>query len=366
MTELNPDDVTKFKPYDPREKGQTKIKLMIVGEALGTQEALTGMPFAGSSGQELTRMLKDAGIDRRQCYITNTFWTQPPFNDIERFCGSKIEVGGKAYTHPPIRKGKYILPEYLPAIDRLRNEILDVKPNLILALGNIAFWALTQSEPKITRVRGTVTSCALVPGVKVLPTYHPAAIMRKWDWRAVAVADMMKAKREAESPDFSSFSREIWIDPDLEDIRRWGRKFITPFEDDFILGCDIETGRSMIKTIGFGTKTHAIIIPFVDFRQPDYSYWRTVEAERSAYQWCRSIIASRIIPKVFQNGLFDVQYVWNMGIPVYGFDDDTMLMHHAIQPELQKGLGFLASVYTNAPEWKSMRPRGSDELKREE
>ncbi len=61
-----------------------------------------------------------------------------------------------------------------------------------------------------------------------------------------------------------------------------------------------------------------------------------------------------------------VTYLWQRyGIPVRNYTDDTMLMHHALQPESEKGLGFLGSVYCDEPAWKQMRKHGTT-IKKEE
>ena len=72
----------------------------------------------------------------------------------------------------------------------------------------------------------------------------------------------------------------------------------------------------------------------------------------------KSILASSRIPKLFQNGLYDIAFLWRAaGIPVKGALHDTMLLHHALQPEMKKGLGFLASIYADEGAWKEMRAK---------
>ena len=79
------------------------------------------------------------------------------------------------------------------------------------------------------------------------------------------------------------------------------------------------------------------------------------------------MLLESVIPKVFQNGLFDMQYLARMGLQVRNALHDTMLLHHVLYPELQKGLGFLGSIYSNEPAWKLMRThKGEEELKRDE
>jgi hypothetical protein len=77
-------------------------------------------------------------------------------------------------------------------------------------------------------------------------------------------------------------------------------------------------------------------------------------------------LAGRKCRKIFQNALFDTNRLWRgYGVTFGGDIEDTMLMHHALQPESQKDLGFLGSVYTNEPAWKLMRTREKDNFKKE-
>jgi hypothetical protein len=72
-------------------------------------------------------------------------------------------------------------------------------------------------------------------------------------------------------------------------------------------------------------------------------------------------------PKVAQNGLYDLSFLWrSYGITVRAFQHDTMLLHHALQPESEKSLGFLGSIYTGEASWKLMRARGKTTIKRDE
>ena len=70
--------------------------------------------------------------------------------------------------------------------------------------------------------------------------------------------------------------------------------------------------------------------------------------------------------KVFQNGLYDLQYITRMGIIPHNCAEDTMLLHHSLMPEMQKGLGFLGSIYTDESSWKIMRNQRTDTEKADE
>jgi len=70
------------------------------------------------------------------------------------------------------------------------------------------------------------------------------------------------------------------------------------------------------------------------------------------------VLEDQSIPKLFQNGLYDVAFLWRAyGIRVRACTEDTMLLHHALQPESLKGLGYLGSIYTDHGPWKSERKK---------
>jgi len=71
------------------------------------------------------------------------------------------------------------------------------------------------------------------------------------------------------------------------------------------------------------------------------------------------------VPKLFQNGMFDIQRLLEVGVRVNMAHEDSMILHHAILPEFQKGLGFLGSLYASESAWKGMRSFG-DSIKSDE
>jgi len=164
----------------------------------------------------------------------------------------------------------------------------------------------------------------------------------------------MKAARESAYPEIRRPPREIWIEPSLDDIRQF---IATHIAGCRLLSVDIETSGSRVTCIGFATSASvAIVIPFDDARKKDGSYWPTREDETKCWNLVRSVLGDRSIPKLFQNGSFDVSFLLRAyGIKTLGCAEDTMLLSHALQPEGLKGLGYLGSIYSSESAWKSMR-----------
>lgn len=364
--------------------GPSDAKILFVAEAPGSEEEREGEPLVGSSGQEFDRCLSEAGIPREICRLDNVFHWRAPGNMFHvEWCDSKKEVSESyklirddlvescpnypwpsTYTWAATNtQGKYLMPKYLPALQRLREEIIAVNPNLIVALGGVSTWALLGASG-ITKLRGVVAESSLVLGKKVLPTWHPAYVQRTWESRLTLIVDLMKAKREMEFPEIRRPQRKIWINPTIEDIKVFCQKYILGTK---LLAFDIETERGQITCISFAPQRNiAIVIPFVDKTKPGYNYWESEQEESQAWSLVSGIL-SMPMPKLGQNGLYDLQYLWKPhGIAVKNYIEDTMLLHHALYIELKKDLGFLGSIYTDEAAWKLMRHRAKDSVEKKE
>lgn len=333
------------------------MNIVIVGEAFGEKEEQEGAPFRGPSGWMLRDALSSCGIDINQCLLTNVFMFRPrPSNDVSNLCGPKAEaIPGM----PALVKGKYVSSQYIAELRRLYHEINQANPNLIIALGATAAWALCHSSG-IKAIRGAFTSTAPGAGAnvgvplkrqfKVLPTYHPAAVLRDYTLRPILFADLDKASRNAHFPEIVRPKREVWIEPSLADLAEFEQRYIISAER---LSIDIETKGDQVTCVGFAPNTSvSLVIPFYSHAANDFNYWPTLKEEMEAWRYAKRWCETK--PSVFQNGCYDMHRLWR----TYGIHcipaDDTMLLHHSLQPEMDKGLGFLATLYTEEASWKFM------------
>lgn len=326
-------------------------RIAIVGEAWGRHEEIQRAPFVGYSGHLLTQMLAEAKIDRSQCFLTNVFNLRPkPTDDIANLCGPDRNA------YPPLSRGKYLRPEYFKEVHRVVSEIRSLRPNLVILAGNTACWAFLQSTG-ITKIRGTVTYSTVLPTQKCLPVYHPAAVTREWDLRPVTVLDLIKAERESHFPEVRRPERTVFIEPTLTDLEWFYVRHILPSKR---IAVDIETLGEQITCIGFATSpSYALCVPFLDPRRAGQNYWLSESDEREAWAFIYKYLHTPQ-PKTFQNGIYDLYFLWkSYGLTVTNCAEDTMLLHHALQPESEKGLGFLGSVYTNEASWKLMRKKST-------
>jgi uracil-DNA glycosylase len=374
--------------------GSRKPRLLLLGEAWGQGEESLKLPFVGEAGKLLWLMLgeaapelfpelhgqatrlhgyglawvreRDSWLEAAGIGLTNVLAFRPPDNKLEHICGTKAEVGGQLYDHPAITKGKYLRPEYLGEIDRLSFEIASLRPNLILALGNTALWA-TLRATNIGSVRGSVALGAELgcsSGTKILPTYHPAGVLRQWSWRPVVVADLMKAFRQADFPEIRRPKRTVFINPTIEEVEDFTARVLS--SPPKLLSPDIETRNQQIKCIGFAIdRSRAFVIPFLCEGKPGWNYWASRREEVRAWNCVEKLLKCKST-KVGQNFLYDLQYIMKMGIMPQHCTEDTMLLHHSLLPEMQKGLGFLGSIYTDEASWKLMARHRPDTEKRDE
>lgn len=330
-----------------RPDGPIPARIMLVGEAPGADEEREGLPFVGASGQELNRMLHEAGIMRSECFTTNVVRIRPPANDISAFIPTKKK--DVTSLHVPLRD-KMVLPPVVEGYNQLLSEISLVKPEVIVALGNTPLWALTGNWG-VTKWRGSLLSGeGLSPNpLTIIPTYHPAAVLRQWDWRAVAVADLRRAKKILDNgpprrPDWRFILRPNFtqVSGVLQSLAaRLGAG------EELWLDLDLETKAGHIACCGISwSKTEAICIPFM-VRENKEGYWPPDEEASIIYQLYRLFTHPKVKIR-WQNGLYDAQYIYRHWHFIPRGVQDTMISQHALFVALPKSLAFQASMYA---EW---------------
>lgn len=143
-------------------EGDARARIVLIGEQPGNEEDLKGRPFVGAAGRLLDECLKQAGIDRSQCYVTNA---------VKHF---KFEQRGKRRLHARPNSG-----EVQSCAWWLGAELRLVDPDLIVAMGATAFYTLTGRTSGVTKERGHVL---LTPGgTRLLVTIHPSYLLRLRD-----------------------------------------------------------------------------------------------------------------------------------------------------------------------------------------
>jgi DNA polymerase I-like protein with 3'-5' exonuclease and polymerase domains/uracil-DNA glycosylase len=332
--------------------GPRDARIMIVGEAPGKDEVERGLPFCGISGLEMTRMLEEAGFNRSECYVTNVCRVQPPGNDIEHF------FSGKTSGLPTVL-GRYARPEIHAGLRLLEEDIRAVNPDLILAFGNTALWACTGNSG-ITKWRGSVLESRVGPtggadvhggragNPKVIPTYHPAAILRNWSWRYVAVHDLRRARQELDTHGRTIVkpAYQFKIRPSYEQTI----SYLSELQSKVTAGptwvaCDVETLRRRMDCIGFATSSlDAFCIPFISMDGGFRQYW-SLEEHTEIILRIRALLTHPNCKVIGQNFPYDSQYIaWEWGF-IPNLQWDTMTIHHSIFCLLPRALDFQSSLY---------------------
>lgn len=331
--------------------GPCPARIAIVAEAPDSEESTALRPLVGPSGRALHRMLRIIGVNLDDCYRTNVFCRQPPNNNIAAFCTPNPSPESRSLGPLTSSPQLWLADEHLGELQRLRQELLECDPNVVIALGNTATWALL-GQRGISELRGVLALSPILGHrpLKVIPAFHPAAILRQWEMRAITIGDLEKAHAESHTPIATYDNTELWLEPTLDDLEVFGREHLAGCTE---LAADIETKRGQIDCISLSPGPHvSICVPF--WLRDGREYWDRLEDEVAARLWVNHWLMAPTITKIFQNGLYDLQYLFAEGFTPQSCTEDTMLAHHSLYSELRKGLGFLGSVYANRPHWKQM------------
>jgi len=325
--------------------GPCPSKIMIVGEYPSMQDEKAGLPFAGYSGEELDKMMREAGLFKSSCFTTLVIGIRPPANNIESFIAArKADITPQ---HAMVRD-KMCLPVVWEGIERLKREIEMCQPDVIIALGNVALWALTGNWG-IMSWRGSVLQTDLPLTLpykpKVIPTYHPSIVMRQWSWRQIVITDLRRAKKESSSRELYSPDYRFVIRPDYSTALNYLELLLKAVAAKPLkLSVDIETRAGHIACIGIAwSKREAICIPLMTTAAGSH-YWS--EAEESVLMYKMQQLLTHVNAQVIgQNFSYDAQYFHRWLHYVPRLVRDTMLSQHVCFSNLQKSLDFLASMY---------------------
>lgn len=368
-----------MKPTVP-DDGRLSAKLVLIGEAPGKWEMLKGKPFVGPSGNRLECWWRSVGLTRRDFYITNVVPYQP-------------ESIGKV----PVDEMKGHIEALHARLDRLE------EPWVIVPTGNYALYALTgkgkvswhrkdgrHERPGILDWRGSILTYNHrgQHAVKVIPTIHPAHILRTPGLERKALKDWARIAEEAQTRDLRLPVPDLHIKPTLEDVESFVQLVLS--NQAVPLALDIETpkgrvtefqtedgwkgnlkksdealvlkyksgkkkglmktrtrvGAPYIGCIGFGISSqYAICVPLT------LAYWKSREKLERVKELVAKLLAGQN-PKVMQNGMFDTAWLRHEGYEVTNWLYDTRAMHHALDPRDDHDLAYMASTLTRFPFWK--------------
>lgn len=309
--------------------GSKKARLMIIGEAPGEREDESHRAFVGPAGQLLDELLREAGLQRSDFYVTNAAKCRPPNNRT-----------------PTRGEIKICSSTYLP------REIDTVRPDLVLLLGNAALQACL-GRSGITKYRGQVYEAH---GTKYFPTFHPAAVLRNPRYGPDVQADLKRFARLARGEDRSrDLETDVHIARTPEHLEWLCRKLDTLD----VVAFDFETWQrenlkeggsreyesdSRIITLGLSWKPgQAVVVPIAHRSKP----WRDPSA---VLRHLKPHLERPSLKLVAHNGKYDCRWGAANGL-FLKLHFDTMLAAHLLDENRFKSLESLASVYFGMDPW---------------
>lgn len=317
------------------------VRLALVGEAPGRDEELSGEPFVGKSGRLLTGVIGRLGIVRQSCFIGNICQVRPPNNELEHF----------SWDGPEIQSG----------LSQLKTDLDAFQPNICVLLGKYALKA-ARGGGSISDYRGTLFVSQVdgpFKGRKCIATFHPAFVLREMSNLVMLRLDLKRALSEGKSPNLHLPERRL-ITPYTFNLSQdayltYVIERLTHIKNEKpLVSVDIEGGIGSLSCLSIATSaSESFLVPFQGARGD--SFWLPQD-EAVVWKHLSSVLSDPAIPKVLQNSLYDNFVLsYSYQCPIRGIVDDTMLKHWEAYCELEKSLGFQASIYTREPFYKDER-----------
>lgn len=313
--------------------GNPQAKILVLGEAPSTVELAKGIPFVGPAGEKLDGLLQMAGIKREDLYLTNA-----SLEMVDKTVGKKDQF----FFH----KGGQPTDVFVRGLLALQQDIQRIKPNVVLALGNYALWAMMQHQA-IMNWRGSIL-WSEVFGVKVVPTIHPAALLRGQDEFAggtkgrggmhkmitPVLHDLRRAKEQSLFPERNLRPRHVEINPEGPALD----EAVAILESAENLDFDCETfGGNRLACIGFSDGN------------PERA-WVFECDTKERVGICKGLLENPSSRKRGHNiCAYDVPMLDSAGIHARNVYWDTLISQHILVPDLPKSLAFCQSVYTDMP-----------------
>lgn len=298
--------------------GPVPADIMIIGEAPGFREDDVSKPFAGRSGQLLRKSLEDIGLSPEQCFITNVNKCRPPDN--------RTPKASEATACRPY----------------LESELGAVHPRFILLVGNHALKAIKKSG--ILKHRGEVYQLG---DAEVLPTVHPAAVLRNPRFEGLFKTDLARFARLVNGEESKAKKTKSYLVNNKKAL------------ETMVKACmKAKTIAYDLETNGFNEFTEDAQIATISLT-PQEGVSFVVPIHHPSSRWKRPEHVLRIIGNVLlysntkliaHNAKFDDRWLNQFGIPIHA-DFDTMIAAHVIDENRLKGLKPLSQMLLGVDAW---------------
>ena len=308
--------------YVPDE-GPEDARILLVGEAPGEAEYEQLRPFIGPSGEILMQVLSRNGVSRGEVRLANLCHHRPFQNKFEGLIGKDILNN---------------------SIVELYKYILEKRPNVVVALGAYPLSYLT-GKKGIKKWRGSILSFIGDENIKVIPTFHPSAVLRDRGLYPTFDLDIKRIISDAQFPEKRLPVRQFITDPRGLDLEEWTERLCNAE----YLACDIETVKKSrhILCVGFSPAPEIGVCIVPSHGEGRRAIERILSSDAAkifqfgTYDWMQLTDNSFTIrdPKAEQ---FERPYYW-----------DTLIAQHTQVSELPRSLEYLTSIYTREPYYKT-------------
>lgn len=311
--------------------GPINAKILIVREGPSYEDDRQGTTFLGAAGVLWKKLMREAGIDFRDVFLTN----------LTRCHGEDKDT--KIIREPTLEEIEKCAPF-------LEKEIAEIKPNVIVPVGNIALRFFLQSKTaNITSHRG-LEIWSEKYNCKIMPAYHPAAILRNPKFEGVTVQDLIRIKASAENKEVTQATSGDYV---TVTDRATLEKLFEHLSTEPEIAIDLETtgldwNKEDIISIGFSWKERTgWCLPLLKANGSADQFWDAPTLEYIKKELKRVLVLPS--KKIGHNFKFDEKFFIKHGYTLNNVYFDTMLAHHLIDENAENlhGLKECAWVYTD-------------------
>lgn len=327
---------TSFGSIYVADEGPEGARVVFIGEAPGAEEEKEGRPFVGFSGNKLETVLNRNGLPRASVRLANLFHYRPRNNKFESVFGTS-ELTNSVLT----------------LYDYLRQH----RPTVVCTLGNWPTYFLTgkcklnkgrKTQPisGILNWRGSILTSNVqgLEGLKVIPTVHPAAVLRNATLFPTFDLDIKRVRADSEFSELRLPQRKFIIAPKGAEMEEWTNRLLAADR----LTVDIENIKHTTTLLCVGFALSPLLAVCFEYDEHD-----------PLLRDCLSRLLASTIPKCFHFGSHDTEVLRLNGYEVVNYAFDTFVSQHVMWPELPRSLAYLTSIITREPYYK-------DEIKEED
>ena len=377
--------------YDPRKfgakcdqcplRGNTPVPpeanpgatICLVSDTPSTEDVREGRLFAGVLGQELQRSLNSAHIQRRELHITSVLACQPPRNELTDLLAKLASENRLRQRRNVAKKKQYEIakkkqpnaeePEYesliASPVDCCRPRLLSEAHGFknFITFGGHAAKQVMNTSMSMLALRGGMAELAAAKGLperRVLPTVHPSFVQHAPRWSLVFRSDLHRAHRWFRGG-LAWKNPYITYNPKPQQLLEFFQKSGVPYWTYDIETDGIEPLTAKMRCIGIGTPDgHVMLIGLLS--RDGITRFYTEREELQVIEILKEFFVDPTKLKVGHNsGSYDSNCInahWGVW-PAPALD--TILLHRLVASELPHSLGFVGSLYTDAPTWKCDR-----------